>query len=42
MFFPSSRRVILASCKPVRRQWERDVPGNISKAEANWPAVLAR
>lgn len=25
----------------VQRQWERDIPGNISKANANWPDVLA-
>ncbi|MEM7066648.1 MAG: YHS domain-containing (seleno)protein [Cyanobacteria bacterium P01_B01_bin.77] len=25
----------------VQRQWERDIPGNISKANANWPGVLA-
>ncbi len=24
----------------VRRLWERDVPGNITKATANWPAVI--
>ncbi len=26
--------------KGVRRRWERDVPGNISKGDANWPTVL--
>jgi len=25
----------------VQRRWERDVPGNIAKADANWPGVLA-
>lgn len=25
----------------VRRIWERDIPGHIAAAEANWPAVLA-
>ncbi len=24
----------------VRRQWERDIPGNIEKGDANWPGVL--
>ena len=24
----------------VRRRWRRDIPGNISLAEGNWPAVL--
>ena len=24
----------------IRRRWERDIPGNIAKAEANWPAAL--
>lgn len=24
----------------VQRQWERDIPGNIAKANANWPEVL--
>ena len=24
----------------VRRTWRRDIPGNIAKANANWPRVL--
>lgn len=24
----------------VRKRWRRDIPGNISRAEGNWPAVL--
>jgi YHS domain-containing protein len=24
----------------VKKTWEQDVPGNIAKADANWPAVL--
>lgn len=24
----------------VQRRWERDIPGNINKANANWPGVL--
>ncbi|WP_326520696.1 YHS domain-containing (seleno)protein [Leptothoe spongobia] len=26
--------------KGVQRQWERDIPGNISQANANWPGIL--
>lgn len=26
--------------KSVRRRWLKDVPGNIAKGDANWPAVL--
>lgn len=26
----------------VQRRWERDIPGNIAKADANWPGVLSR
>ena len=26
--------------KGVQRRWERDIPGNISKADTNWPGVL--
>lgn len=25
----------------VRRRWERDIPGHIMAADANWPGVLA-
>jgi len=25
----------------VKRRWERDIPGHIAAANANWPAVLA-
>lgn len=25
----------------VRRRWERDIPGHIAAANANWPGVLA-
>jgi YHS domain-containing protein len=24
----------------IKRRWEQDIPGNIAKADANWPAVL--
>jgi len=26
--------------KAVRAQWAQDIPGNIAKGRANWPAVL--
>jgi len=26
----------------VRERWNRDIPGNLRKADANWPAVLNR
>jgi YHS domain-containing protein len=26
----------------VRETWAKDIPGNIRKADANWPAVLGR
>jgi hypothetical protein len=26
----------------VRRIWSADIPGNVRKADANWPAVLGR
>jgi YHS domain-containing protein len=26
----------------VQKTWEQDVPGNIAKGEANWPAVLEK
>lgn len=26
----------------VQRRWERDVPGNIAKADQNWPGVLGQ
>jgi len=26
----------------VRERWNRDIPGHIRKADANWPAVLQR
>jgi len=28
--------------KGVRRVWEKDIPGNIRKADENWPAVLEK
>jgi len=28
--------------KSVKRDWERNIPGNIAKGDANWPHVLDR
>jgi len=25
----------------VQKQWQQDVPGNITKADANWPDIRA-
>jgi len=25
----------------IQRRWERDIPGNIARGNANWPSVLA-
>ncbi len=25
----------------IQRRWERDIPGNIARGEANWPEVLS-
>lgn len=33
-------RLYLNYSKRVQRRWERDVPGNIARGQANWPAVL--
>jgi hypothetical protein len=33
-------RLYLNYSKGVRRTWQKDIPGYIAKAEANWPAVL--
>jgi len=33
-------RLYLNYSRRVQRQWENDIPGNIAKAEAHWPAVL--
>lgn len=33
-------RLYLYASLAVRRRWERDIPGFIAHAEANWPAVL--
>ena len=33
-------KLYLNFSKSVRRRWERDIPGNIAKGDANWPGVL--
>ena len=33
-------RLYLNYSRRVRRTWERDIPGNIAKGDANWPSVL--
>jgi hypothetical protein len=35
-------RLYLNFDRRVQRRWERDIPGHIARAEANWPAVLGR
>ena len=32
-------RLFLNYSKRVRRLWQEDIPGNIKKADANWPAL---
>jgi YHS domain-containing protein len=33
-------KLYLNFSRSVQRRWERDIPGNITSANANWPAVL--
>ncbi|MCU0854511.1 MAG: YHS domain protein [Rhodobacteraceae bacterium] len=33
-------RLYLNYSRRVQRQWSRDIPGNIARADANWPGVL--
>ena len=33
-------RLFLNYSLRVRRRWRRDVPGNVARGDANWPAVL--
>ena len=35
-------RLYLNYSKRVRRQWSKDIPGNIQRGDANWPAVLSQ
>ncbi|MEO0868567.1 MAG: YHS domain-containing (seleno)protein [Cyanobacteria bacterium J06642_11] len=34
-------KLYLNYSRGVQRTWERDIPGNISRANSNWPGVLA-
>ncbi len=34
-------RLYLNFSRSVRRRWERDIPGNIVKGDANWPSLSA-
>ena len=34
-------KLYLNFSRGVQRRWERDIPGNINQADANWPGVLA-
>lgn len=33
-------RLYLNYSRGVRGKWEKDIPGNISKAETNWPGII--
>lgn len=33
-------KLYLNYSKGVQRRWERDIPGNITRADTNWPGVL--
>jgi YHS domain-containing protein len=35
-------RLYLNYDKSVRATWEKDIPGNVKKADANWPDVLKK
>ena len=34
-------RLYLNYSKSVRKRWSKDIPGNVAKADKNWPGVLA-
>ena len=34
------KKLYLNYSKDVQKTWEQDVPGNITKADTNWPKVL--
>ena len=34
-------KLYLNSDEPTQERWKRDIPGNIEKADANWPGVLS-
>lgn len=33
-------KLYLNYSRGVQRRWERDIPGNIARGDANWPSVL--
>jgi hypothetical protein len=33
-------KLYLNFSRRIQRRWERDIPGNIARGEANWPGVL--
>lgn len=35
-------KLYLNFSRRIRRRWERDIPGNVARGDANWPAVLAK
>jgi hypothetical protein len=35
-------RLFLNYSQRAQRKWEEDVPGNIRKGDANWPALSRR
>jgi YHS domain-containing protein len=35
-------KLYLNYSRGIQRRWERDIPGNIDRADANWPAIRAR
>lgn len=37
-----NERLFLNFNKSVRRTWGEDIPGNIKRGDANWPAVLSK
>ena len=34
-------KLYLNYSKSVREQWRQDIPGNVAKADVNWPEILA-
>lgn len=35
-------RLFLNYNQSVKKDWEKNIPGNVAKADANWPKVLAK
>lgn len=35
-------KLYLNYSRPVQRDWEKDIPGHIAKADKNWPGVLEK